>query len=160
MLVLYASLCQNILSELSVSELQYDNGKFGSSLNKNLIIAEILYTPKNIGFHTMNKFSIRPKTVKLIARFIRPLTDEGLITVPEQNTILSNLKHLAERGKLTPQVVPQLIDQREAAAMLGLGHSNFKKLEKEGAFPFNRRMVGSSVRYRNIDIIAYIMADE
>jgi predicted DNA-binding transcriptional regulator AlpA len=43
--------------------------------------------------------------------------------------------------------------------MLGLGYSNFKKLEKEDAFPFHRRMVGSSVRYRNIDIVEYIMAD-
>jgi len=40
--------------------------------------------------------------------------------------------------------------------MLGIGYSNFKKLEAEGAFPFQRKMVGSSVRYRNIDVIDYI----
>ena len=103
---------------------------------------------------------IRLKTVKLIARFIRPLAEEGLITVPEQNEILVNLKHLAEKGELMPMVSPKLIDQLEAAEMLGLGHSNFKKLEKEGAFPFKRKMVGSSVRYLNIDLIKYMMADD
>ena len=100
---------------------------------------------------------IKPKTVKLIARFIRPLTEEGLITVPEENEILANLKHLAEKGETMPIVQPKLIDQLEAANMLGLGHSNFKKLEKEGSFPFKRKMVGSAVRYLNIDLIKYMM---
>lgn len=63
------------------------------------------------------------------------------------------------RGMRIPLVVPKLINQREAAEMLGLGYSNFKKLEKEKAFQFHRRMLGSSVRYRNIDIVEYIMAD-
>jgi predicted DNA-binding transcriptional regulator AlpA len=104
--------------------------------------------------------AIRPKTVKLISRFIRPLADEGLISVAEQNEILSNLKYLSEKGELCPQITPKLIDQKEAAEMLGLGHSNFKKLEKENAFPFKRRMVGSSVRYLNLDIVKYIMCEE
>lgn len=103
---------------------------------------------------------IRPKTVKLIARFIRPLTDEGLITVPEQNEILANLKHLSETGKLVPAIIPKLIDQTAAAEMLGVSLSNFKKLEREDAFTFKRRMVGSAVRYRNTDILEYIMAEE
>ena len=101
--------------------------------------------------------AIRPKTVKLIARFIRPLAEEGLITVPEQNEILANLKYLAEKGESMPMIQPKLIDQVEAAEMLGLGHSNFKKLEKEGSFPFKRKMVGSAVRYLNIDLIKYMM---
>ena len=71
---------------------------------------------------------IRPKTVKLLSRFIMPLTDEGLITVSEKNEIIANLKHLASRGNLMPQVTPKLIDQREAATMLGVSLSNFKKL--------------------------------
>ena len=58
-----------------------------------------------------------------------------------------------------PPITPKLIDQREAAEMLGLGLSNFKKLEKENAFPFKRRMVGSSVRYRNLDVLRYIMME-
>jgi len=103
--------------------------------------------------------AIRPKTVKLIARFIRPLTEEGLITVLEQNEILANLKHLAEKGETMPMIQPKFIDQLEAAEMLGLGHSNFKKLEKENAFPFKRKMVGSAVRYLNIDLLKYMMTD-
>jgi len=103
--------------------------------------------------------AIRPKTVKLIARFIRPLAEEGLITVLEENEILANLKHLAEKGESMPMIQPKLIDQVEAAEMLGLGHSNFKKLEKENAFPFKRKMVGSAVRYLNIDLLKYMMTD-
>lgn len=103
---------------------------------------------------------IRLKTVKLLTRFIKPLTEEGLITVPEQNEILAQLKNLAEKGTQMPAVAPRLIDQAAAAEMLGIGISNFKKLEKEGAFPFSRRMVGSAVRYRNTDILQYIMSTE
>jgi len=104
--------------------------------------------------------SIRPQTIKLLGRFIRPLTEEGLITVPEQNEILAQLKHLAEKGEAMPVIMPKLIDQTEAATMLGISLANFKKLERESAFSFNRRMVGSAVRYRNTDVIAFIMANE
>ena len=101
---------------------------------------------------------IRFQTVKLLGRFIRPLTDEGLIPVPEANEILSQLKNLAEKGDLLPAIAPKLIDQSEAASMLGISLANFKKLERESAFSFTRRMVGSAVRYRNTDVIAFIMA--
>ena len=104
--------------------------------------------------------NIRLKTVKLISRFIKPLQEEGFIAVPEMNEILSQLKHLAEKGTTIPPIVPKLIDQSEAAGMLGVGLSNFKKLEKEGAFSFQRKMVGSAVRYRNIDVVKFLMANE
>ena len=104
--------------------------------------------------------TIRLKTVKLLSRFIKPLAEEGLLTVLEMNEIISQLKHLAEKGTLIPAVMPKLIDQSEAANMLGIGLSNFKKLEKENAFDFTRKMVGSAVRYRNTDIISFIMASE
>jgi len=107
----------------------------------------------------MQNSILRPKTVKLIGRIMKPLVDEGVILVSEEQIVSANLRNLANKGRLMPIVVPKLINQREAAEMLGLGYSNFKKLEKEKAFPFNRRMVGSSVRYRNIDIVEYIMAD-
>jgi predicted DNA-binding transcriptional regulator AlpA len=91
---------------------------------------------------------------------MRPLVDEGIILVSEEQAINSNLKHLSAKGTLMPSITPKLIDQKEAAEMLGLGFSNFKKLEKEGAFPFTRKMVGSAVRYRNTDIVKYIMAED
>lgn len=99
---------------------------------------------------------IRPRTVKLISRFLKPLTDEGVILISEEQEILKNLRHLAEKGNLPPAVVPKLIDQREVAGMLGIGYSNFKKLEKAGHFPFERKMVGAAIRYRNTDIIDFI----
>ena len=107
----------------------------------------------------MRNLILRLKTVKLISRIMKPLVEEGIILVSEEQIVISNLRNLANKGRLMPLVVPKLINQREAAEMLGLGYSNFKKLEKEKAFPFNRRMVGSSVRYRNIDIVEYIMTE-
>ncbi|UDQ97774.1 hypothetical protein AAEX28_12330 [Lentisphaerota bacterium WC36G] len=101
--------------------------------------------------------NIRPKVVKLVSRLIKPFTEEGVISVAEEQCVLANLKHLATKGSLLPAVTPKLIDQKEAAEMLGLGHSNFKKLEKENAFPFKRKMVGSAVRYRKTDLINYIL---
>jgi predicted DNA-binding transcriptional regulator AlpA len=80
-----------------------------------------------------------------------------LLTVAEEKLIISNLKYLAEKGELKPVVVPKLIDQKEAAEMLGIGHSSFKKLEASSKFPFKRKMVGSAVRYRNTDVIDYIL---
>ena len=107
----------------------------------------------------MRNLMLRLKTVKLITRIMKPLVEEGIILVSEEQVVISNLRNLANKGRLMPLVVPKLINQREAAEMLGLGYSNFKKLEKEKAFPFKRRMVGSSVRYRNVDIVEYIMLD-
>ena len=87
---------------------------------------------------------------------MRPIAEEGIISLPEYHEAISQLTSLAEHGRLKPVIVPNLIDQKEAAEMLGIGHSNFKRLESEGSFPFKRKMVGSAVRYRNTDIIEYI----
>ncbi len=109
---------------------------------------------------TSSSIRIRPKTVKLITRILRPLTEEGLIALTEFDEIISNLKHLARRNELVPEVLPKLISQKEAAEMLGISLANFKKLERENAFPFKRKMVGSSVRYRNTDIIKFIILND
>lgn len=108
----------------------------------------------------MNNTQLRLRTVKLVARIIKPFVEEGVIPVSEEQLMLQNLRHLSQKGELKPTVIPKLIDKRDAANMLSLGLSNFKKLEKENAFPFKRRMVGSSVRYRNTDIIAFIMSND
>lgn len=101
---------------------------------------------------------IRLKTVKIISQLLKPLVSEDVVLVSEEQAIISNLKHLAEKGELVPPVIPKLIDQRQAAEMLGLSLSNFKKIEREGGFPFKRKRVGSSVRYRNTDITTFILA--
>ena len=107
----------------------------------------------------MNKFAISMKTVRMFKRILRPVAEEGIIPLPEYNEAISQLTSLAEHGTTKPAVIPKLLDQREAAEMLGIGLSNFKKLESEGAFPFKRKMVGSSVRYRNTDICNYLLSD-
>ena len=105
--------------------------------------------------------NIRLKTVKLLGRLMQPLTEEGVITVPEMNQIMTNLKNLANKGELLPAIPPRLIDQREAAEMLGISLANFKKIEREGNLPFKRKSIGGgAVRYRNIDAIKFIMSDD
>lgn len=101
---------------------------------------------------------VRYTTVKLIGRLLQPLSESGLISVPELNNIMSNLRHLSQKGELVPDVLPKLIDQREAGEMLGIGLSNFKNIERAGGFPFKRRRIGTAVRYLNTDIIHYILA--
>jgi len=103
---------------------------------------------------------IRPKSVKLLARFIRPLCEEGLINVPEMNEILAQLKNLAAHGEALPPIPPKLVDQTEAAEMLGISLANYKKMEREGRIPIPRKMVGTSVRYRNLDVFKFIMATD
>lgn len=103
----------------------------------------------------MNEIQITARTVRIVKRIMRPVAEEGLIPLPEFNEIISQLTSLAEHGTVKPAITPRLVDQREAAEMLGVSYSNFKKLEGERAFPFKRKMVGTSVRYRNTDIIDY-----
>ena len=71
---------------------------------------------------------------------------------------MSNLRNLAQKGELLPDVIPKLIEQRDAAQMLGISFAHFRNLEREGFFPFKRRMVGTAVRYYNTDIQKYILA--
>ena len=103
---------------------------------------------------------IHPRTVSLISKILRPWIEEGVVSVPESREIIAQLRHLSQKGEELPAVVPKLVDQKEAAQMLGIGVSNFKKLEGQEAFPFKRRMVGTSVRYRNTDIVKFILSSE
>ncbi|MBE6404223.1 MAG: hypothetical protein E7039_11005 [Lentisphaerae bacterium] len=106
----------------------------------------------------MNEVMISKETVRMFRRIMKPLAEEGVIPLPEYNEVISQLTSLAEHGKPKPVIIPRLVDMKEAASILGIGLSNFKKLESENAFPFKRKMVGSSVRYRNTDLYDYIIA--
>lgn len=108
----------------------------------------------------INPSAIRPQTVKTVDRILRALSEVDALTVLEANTIIANLRYLSKNGEMIPPITPKLIDQKEAAEMLGLGHSNFRKLEREGVFPFKRKMIHSAIRYRNIDVIKYILSDD
>ena len=107
----------------------------------------------------VNDTKISMDTVRMIRRIMRPIAETGIISLAELNECVSQLTSLAEHGKPKPVIIPRLIDMREAAEILGVGISNFKKLEAEGAFPFSRKMIGSSVRYRNTDLYEYLLRD-
>lgn len=104
---------------------------------------------------------LRPQTARLVCRLASVLLDSGTITVEEYNIISRNLHALAKTGELAPAIVPKLLTQQEVAEMLAIAESQFRKLEKEGIFPFRRKLVGNkTVRYRNTDIYDYINASD
>jgi len=104
-------------------------------------------------------YAIKIKNVKLVSRILKPWCDEGMVSVPEYNEIVSQLKSLAEKGEILPAIQPRLVNQDEVAEMLGISKANFKAMERDGKIPIPRRMVGSSVRYRLTDVVMYINAD-
>ena len=107
----------------------------------------------------MNDVQISMATVRMIKRVMRPIAEEGIIPLTEYNEAISQLTSLAEHGKPKPVIIPRLVDMREASEILGIGLSNFKKLEGENAFPFKRKMVGTSVRYRNTDLYEFLLSE-
>jgi predicted DNA-binding transcriptional regulator AlpA len=107
-----------------------------------------------------NTTIIRPRTVKLLGKILRPLAEENLLTMPELREILAQMKHLADKGQTMPPIEPRLIDQAEVAAMLGISLAQVRKFDREGRLPFRRRMIGTSVRFRNIDVLAFLMGNE
>ena len=105
----------------------------------------------------MNDHIIRNQTVTLIGKILHPLTESNLIPFPEYREIIAQLRHLANHGEPLPIVVPKLITMDEAAKMLGISLANFKKQEPH--LPFKRKYVGHGIRYRNTDVIRFILAD-
>ena len=102
---------------------------------------------------------IRKATVDLIAKLLRPLVDAGIVSIPEEREIVAQLRNLAKTGDLLPVVIPKLISQPEAAAMLGISLANFKTMEHDGVMPLPRKKIGTAVRYRNTDVIRLILGD-
>lgn len=101
--------------------------------------------------------TIRPATVRLVSRLLLPLTDSGLVTCSEFNTIISELKAVA-KGKPQPMIESKYLNGKEVATMLAISFSEFRKLEKEGAFSFRRHTVGAkTVRYLNTEVISYMI---
>ena len=95
-------------------------------------------------------YPIRHQTAKLIGKLLHPLTESNLIPVPEYREIIAQLKYLADHGTLLPTVIPKLVDQAEAAEILGISLANFKRLEREGFFPHRK---GFDVPKRNREFI-------
>lgn len=103
---------------------------------------------------------IRKTTVDLIAKLLHPLAETGVLSIPEEKEIVAQLRNLVQTDGLLPVIIPKLIGQPEAAAMLGISLANFKKMERNGVLPFPRKKIGTSVRYRNTDIVRYILAEQ
>lgn len=100
---------------------------------------------------------LRLQTAHLTCHLLAPLLDSGLVRSSELSIIRRNLTALAKTGELVPVVVPKLVTPQEAAEMLAISYSQFRALEKEGVFPFRRRLIGGkTVRYLNTDIIDYM----
>ena len=78
----------------------------------------------------MNDVKITMETVRMFKRIMRPVAEEGIIPLPEFNEVISQLTSLAEHGKPKPVIIPRLVDMKEASEILGIGLSNFKKLEE------------------------------
>ena len=101
---------------------------------------------------------IRPATARLVYRLLVPLLDSGLVTVSELKAIRISLSALSKTDNLSSLVAPRLIRPQEAAEMLGISYSQFRTLEREGVFPFKRRVIGGkTVRYLNVEVLDYMM---
>jgi predicted DNA-binding transcriptional regulator AlpA len=105
---------------------------------------------------------IRPKTVKLVTQLLKPLVDEGVVTVAEFTELQAQLKSLAAKGTLLSSSKPQLLTMQDVADRLKISLALFKRLERDGELPgLSRRMVGrSAVRYRSHDVARYIMTSD
>ena len=108
--------------------------------------------------HVEQSLRLRLQTVQLTCRLLAPLMDSGLVMAGELTIIRKKLTTLAKTGELAPVIAPKLLTPQEAAEMLAISYSQFRALEKEGAFPFRRRMIGNkTVRYLNTDLIDYLV---
>lgn len=105
----------------------------------------------------MSEAIIRNQTVNLISKILHPLTESNLIPFPEYREIVAQLRNIANKGEPLPVVVPKLLTMEETANMLGISLANFKK--QEPYLPFKRKYVGHGIRYRNTDVIRFILAD-
>lgn len=108
---------------------------------------------------SLNHSKLRPQTARLMCRLASVLLDSGTITIEELNLIKKHLNSLVKTGELAPAIAPKLLTPQEASELLAISYSQFRALEKEGAFPFRRKLIGNkTVRYRNTDIYDYINA--
>ena len=106
----------------------------------------------------MSGKTFRVSTVKLLQRMISPLMEIGVVSRDEFNALFTYLSAIAKTGTEPTEVKPKLLTPQEAAEMLAISYSQFRALEKEGAFPFRRRMIGGkTVRYLNTDLIDYLV---
>ena len=76
----------------------------------------------------ISKSPVAFSTVKLIGRLLTPIVERGVISQPEFNKLMANLGRLPQKGELIPDVLPKLINQKEAAELLGVSFFRFRNL--------------------------------
>ena len=99
---------------------------------------------------------VRQNVVSRLKRYLAADLDMGILTAGEYNLITEAVRALSKTGKSPPEVQPKLLKTEEVAEMLAISKSQLRALEAEGKLPLPRKMVGSSVRYLNIDVIRYM----
>ena len=87
------------------------------------------------------------ETVRMIKRIMRPVAETGIIHLAELNECIAQLTSLAEHGKPKAEIIPRLVDMREAATILGIGLSNFKRLESICYIKIKGKVVSVSILY-------------
>jgi predicted DNA-binding transcriptional regulator AlpA len=137
----------------------YDNVKAGVERlirmgEKMLLLAQKADFRVDKGEDTGSK--LRMKTVQLVKSILKPLMTSSVIDFEEYQMMAAAITDLAKYGKPATSVQLRLLNQQEVADLLGIGLSNFQKLEGEGLFPFKRVMIQKSVRYRSTDIDEYM----
>jgi predicted DNA-binding transcriptional regulator AlpA len=104
----------------------------------------------------MHNETFRESTARLLRRIHTPLLEHGVISRDEFELMHTYISSLVKRGTPPPTVTPKLIRAPEVAELLDISYAEFRKLDKEGFFPFKRRSIGKSVRYFYPDIVKYM----
>lgn len=107
----------------------------------------------------MNNSTIKPTTVSLIQKILRPWVDQGVIGNQEFLEVTSQLRSLSRKGELLT-VEPRLVDRKELAAILKISVSNLKAIEKSGELPVKQKKLGGAIRYSLIDVTKWILSQE
>lgn len=104
----------------------------------------------------MHNKTFRESTAKFLRRFHTPLLEHGLMSRDEFELMHTYISSLVKRGTPPLTVTPKLIRAPEVAELLDISYAEFRKLDKDGFFPFKRRTIGKSVRYFYPDVVKYM----
>ena len=100
--------------------------------------------------------TFRESTARFLRRLHTPLLEQGVMTRDEFDLMHTYLSSLAKKGIPPPDVPQKMIRAPEVAELLDISYAEFRKLDKDGFFPFKRRTIGKSVRYFYPDVVKYM----
>ena len=100
--------------------------------------------------------TFRESTARFLRRLHTPLLEQGVMTRDEFDFMHTYLSSIAKKGIPPSVITPKMIRAPEVAKLLDISYAEFRKLDKEGFFPFKRRNIGKSVRYFYPDVVKYM----